>query len=147
MSAEQVELWTADKLKQYLQNEKHWANRFNDRVRLAKRLLVDAGKPDLADLVAEETEEPSACKAPQVDELSTIGPGSTVVVCRWVSWGGGQIYFESVFVTHRSGDEFCGNVTSGYFDDNERITFELKHICYVENEGADETRTVLSVVE
>ena len=137
--AEQLKLWTAEGWKQYLRDERHSINRFNDQVRLAKRLLVDAGKPDLADLVTEEAEKPAAYEEPQVDELSTIGPGSTVEVCRWVSWSGGQVQFKSVFVTHRSGDEFCGFMAGGLFDDKEKITFELKHICYVEDDGVGET--------
>ena len=62
-----------------------------------------------------------------------------VEVCRYESWGGGRYLCYDVFVTHRSGDELRGIMDSGLFEERERITFELKHVCYVEDEGAGET--------
>ena len=151
MPAEKLELWTVEELKQHLRERRSSANKFNDRVRLAKHLLAAADEPDLEYLVVDENPVPKDYEEPPADALTIVGPGSKVSVCRWTCTGHcedpGYVYFPYVLVTHRSGDEFCGYVTSGYFDDNERITFELKHICYLENEGADETRTVLSVVE
>ena len=135
MPAKQQEYFTAGEWKQHVQDEIHWANRTNDRVRLAKRILIAAGEPDLVDLVPEETEESSAYEDPQADQLSTIGPGSTVEVCRYESWGGGRYLCYRVFVTHRSGDELRGIMDSRLFEGREKITFDLKHVCYVEDEG------------
>ncbi len=136
---EQSNLWTVEKLKRYLREERRWVNRFNDRVRLAKGLLAAGDESGLEHLVVDENPVPQAYEKPPDNALSTIGPGSTVEVCRWVSWGGGRVRFHDVFVTHRSGDEFCGFIESGYFDDKERVTFELKHICFVEDDGAGDT--------
>ena len=139
MPANKLELWTVEEWKRHLRDERHWANKFNNRVRLAKGLLAASDEPDLEYLVVDENPVPHAYEKPPDNALSIIGPGSTVEVCRWVSWGEGQVRFHDVFVTHRSGDEFCGFMECGCFDDKERITFELKHICYVEDDGAGDT--------
>ncbi len=135
MSAEQLEFWTTEELKQHLRDERHWANRFKDRVRLAKHLLAAGDEPDLQYLVVDENSVLEDYEEPPADALSTIGPGSTVEVCRWVNWGGGRVRYHDVFITHRSGDELCGSAALGLSDERERVTFELKHICYVKDDG------------
>ena len=138
MSAEKLEFWTADKLKQYVRGEQSWANEFNDRVRLAKHLLADANELGLENLVVGEELVPGAYEAPPADPLTTIGPGSRVAVCHWTRSSAnedpGHVCFLDVFVTHRSGDELCGFIPGGLFDSEEKITLELKHVCYVEDE-------------
>ena len=139
-TVKKLELWTVEELKQHLQEEQSRANKFNDRVRLAKHLLAAADEPDLENLVVDEDPVPEAYEEPPADALSIVGPGSKVAVCHWTRTSAnedpGHVCFPYVFVTHRSGDELCGSVGLGLFDERERIKFELKHICYVEDEGA-----------
>lgn len=139
MPAKQLELWTVEKLKQHVRDEQSWANKFNGRVRLSKHILADADEPDLEDLVIGEESVPEAYEEPPADALTNVGPGSKVAVCHWTISNAcedpGHVCFPYVFVTHRSGNEFCGFMAGGIFDDEEKVTFELKHVCYVEDEG------------
>lgn len=142
-TAKQLELWTVKKLKQHERNEQLRANKFNDRVRLVKHLLAAADEPDLEYLVVDEEPVPEAYEEPPADALTIVGPGSKVAVCQWTHTGAGEdwghVCFPYVFVTHRSGDEFCGFMAGDLFDDEKTITFELKHVCYVEDDGAGDT--------
>ena len=153
ISAEQLKLWTVEELKQHLREEQSRVNTFNDRVRLAKDLLAAGDDPDLQYLVVDEEpvpeayedEEfvPKAYEEPAADALSIVGPGSKVSVCRWTQEDHGEgwsyVSCRRVLVTHRSGDEFCGFMGGGYLHGEKKITFELKHICYVEDDGVGET--------
>jgi len=134
-TVKKLELWTVEELKQHLQEEQSRAKKFNDRVRLAKHLLAAADEPDLENLVVDEDPVPEPYEEPPADALTIVGPGSKVAVCHWTRTSAnedlGHVCFPYVFVTHRSGDEFCGFMAGDYFDDEEKITFELKHVCYV----------------
>ena len=139
-TVKELELWTVEELKQHLREEQSRVNKCNDRVRLAKHLLAAADEPDLEYLVVDEEPVPEAYEEPPADALTIVGPGNKVAVCQWTRTSAnedpGHVCFPYVFVTHRSGDELCGYMAGRYFDEKERITFELKHICYVEDEGA-----------
>ncbi len=139
MPAKQMKLWTVEELKQHLRDEQSSVNKFNNRVRLAKHLLAASDEPGLENLVVGEDPVALAYEEPPADALTIVGPGSKVTVCRWTrtsaNEGPGHVCFRYVFVTDRSGNEFCGFMAGGLFDAEDTITFELKHVCYVEDEG------------
>ena len=139
-STRQVGLGTAEKWKQYVRDEQSRINIFNDKVRLAKQLLAAAGESDLEHLVVEERPAWEDYEVPPVDALSAIGPGRTVYVGISDKHCEEDVCFLDLFITDHSGAELCGSVNLSYgFEQRERITFELEHVCFVEDDGADET--------
>jgi hypothetical protein len=78
-------------------------------------------------------------KEPHADELAKVGPQTMVQVCYWRRFSEDDDWYPErcdVDVTDRTGDEFSGIMFFiPCFDELEphlvRITFELKHICFI----------------
>lgn len=139
MSAKLLEFWTAAELKQFVRDERHRVNGFIGPVSLVKRLPVADDVPDSEYQVVDEFSVPEVYEEPPTDALAMVGPGSIVEICLRESPFGGQVHFLEVFIAHRSGDEFIGYMAGGILDKEKKITFELKHICDVEDDGTDDT--------